>query len=104
MKLCFDCRIKNNYFGCDEGAHTACLGTCEDCGEEKSILPDRHWKKLTPGLSSFKLWRSQQGYDIRTDKERDLIDYVDSILMDRDELEQRCVRLIKGNLGDEQTK
>lgn len=41
--MCHECRIKNGYVGRDDGFHTAMLGICRVCGQQKSILPDRHW-------------------------------------------------------------
>lgn len=45
MKLCFKCRIKAGWVAKDNGVHTARIGTCEDCGEEETILPERHYLK-----------------------------------------------------------
>ena len=55
MKLCFECRKKYGWVGRDNGAHTAMRQTCEGCGEIKSILPTRHWKKANERPKSKKI-------------------------------------------------
>ena len=61
------------------------------------ITDDLH---TVPGLHAFAVWRSQQGYDIRTDKERDLIAYIAGLLTERNDLETRCVTLMKSNANE----
>ncbi len=41
--LCFDCRIAQGFKRKDKGAHTASVKACSECGEQKPILPSRHW-------------------------------------------------------------
>ena len=44
-KICHDCRIFLGFKTKDLGAHTAIVCECCLCGEEKPILPARHYEK-----------------------------------------------------------
>ncbi len=48
MDLCYKCRIQEGFRPRDEGAHTARIKECEECGEKKAILPSRHWIPALP--------------------------------------------------------
>ena len=40
---CFKCMLDKGYKSRDNGCHTAMIKKCNGCGEEKPILPLRHW-------------------------------------------------------------
>ena len=47
IKMCFRCRKLKGFSLRDDGYHTAQRTKCECCGNTESILPSRHWVKLT---------------------------------------------------------
>lgn len=54
-QICSKCRIKLGFKPRDQGSHTAVIRKCDSCGQERSILPARHWVKPVHGSTCEKV-------------------------------------------------